>query len=237
MADGTPVGAAPSPGWTPVPDPTKLTTDAVGAAEDRLRREMATLREIIEARILALENDAELRLDALREVRPQTERQINHLRELHNERFASVALQFAERDVRTQQAVAASKEALDAALLAAKELVGQQNTSNVEAAAKAEASFTKQIDQIAVTISTLERSFTDRLTELKERIDRGEGQGEGETAAQVEARAAVAAQLAAVNSQQGTTAGQRQLLALVISGLVLLLLIVTGGFSIYAATH
>jgi hypothetical protein len=237
MADGTPVGAASSLGWTPVPDPTKLTTDAVGAAEDRLRREMATLREIIEARILALENDAELRLDALREVRPQTERQINHLRELHNEKFASVALQFAERDVRTQQAVEASKEALDAALLAAKELVGQQNTSNVEAAAKAEASFTKQIDQIAVTISTLERSFTDRLTELKERIDRGEGQGQGETAAQIEARAVAAAQLATVNSQQGATAGQRQLYALVISGLVLLLLIVTGGFSIYAATH
>jgi len=188
MADGVPQGAQALPGWTPVPDPTKLTTDAVGAAEDRLRREMSTLREIIEARILALENDAELRLVNIREIRPQTERQVKHLQELHDEKFTSIELQFKERDVRTDQAASASKQALDAALLAAKELVGQQNTANVEAAAKAEASFTKQIDQIGVIISTLEKAITDRILELKERIDRGEGQGQGERSQKVETR-------------------------------------------------
>lgn len=168
-------------GWTPVPDPTKLTTDAVNLATTQMRRELATLREIIEARILAGEHDGHLQLEGLRSVRPEIERQIKHLRELHAERFSSIELQFKERDVRTEQAATASQQALNAALLAAKELVGQQNTANVEAAAKAEASFTKQIDQIGVIISTLEKAITDRILELKERIDRGEGQGQGAT--------------------------------------------------------
>jgi hypothetical protein len=182
MADGegpvtTPEGAR--IGWTPVPDPTKLTTDAVNLATTQMRRELNTLREILEARIIAGESDSALQLEGLRTVRPEIERSIGHLQDLHDEKFKSVELQFRERDVRAEQAAVASKQALDAALTSAKELVGQQNTANVEAAAKAEASFTKQIDQIAVTISALEKGIGDRITELKERIDRGEGQGQG----------------------------------------------------------
>jgi hypothetical protein len=126
-----------------------------------------------------MDEATELRLDAMREVPDTIREQIAHLKELHNERFSSIALQFTERDTRTDQAARASKEALDAALLAAKELVGNQNAANVEAAAKAEASFTKQIDQIATIIATMEKAINDRLLELKERIDRGEGQGQG----------------------------------------------------------
>ncbi len=108
--------------------------------------------------------------------------------------------QFHERDIRLSEAATASKRAIDAALLAAKELVGQQNTSNVEAAAKAERAFTKQIDQTAVLISALEKGLTDRILELKERMDRGEGSMLGTSATQVQHRAATnsAWQIAAV---------------------------------------
>ena len=100
---------------------------------------------------------------------------IKHLEELHDEKFGSIALQFAERDVRSEQASEGAKQALDAALLAQKELVAQQNEANSAAAAKAEASFMKQIDQIGTIIQTLERALDARITELKERIDRREG--------------------------------------------------------------
>ena len=53
--------------------------------------------------------------------------------------------------------------------------MSQQNEANTVAATKSETSFTKQIDQIGTLIATLEKSLTDRITELKERIDRGEG--------------------------------------------------------------
>jgi hypothetical protein len=103
---------------------------------------------------------------------------IKHLEELHDEKFGSIAVQFAERDVRSEQASEGAKQALDAALLAQKELVAQQNEAN-SAAAKAEASFMKQIDQIGTIIQTLERALDARITELKERIDRREGSTAG----------------------------------------------------------
>jgi hypothetical protein len=211
--------AAPPSGWLPIPDPTRLTTE-------QLRRELATLREILETRLHGMDRATELvtaqaaavheeiehirdrlreetaaevvqlrglleaRLDGMdRAIRLQAEiidrvpeqrdRAIQHLSELHDEKFASIALQFAERDVRTEQATEGAKQALDAALLAQKELVAQQNEANSAAAAKAEASFTKQIDQIGTIIQTLEKALDARITELKERIDRGEGSTAG----------------------------------------------------------
>jgi hypothetical protein len=237
-----------------VPDPTKLTTDAVDKVKAELKqiiderdaqrtRDLENLRQIIEARLDASDIATDLRLEAMREVRPQTERQIFHLRELLEQRFAlsdekfeGVAQQFRERDTRTDQAATASQQALTQALIAAKELVGQQNAANVEAAAKAEASTTKQIDQITVTMAnaerassertaTVEKSLTDRLLELKERIDRGEPGAfdKGESAAMVEARAVAAAQLAVANSHQGAVANRISANALLASAVGLLI--------------
>jgi len=187
-------GLAPTPGggWVPVPDPTALTTA-------QLRRELATLRELVEAqistasasvaaRLNAMDEANELRLDAMREVPATIREQIDHLKDLHDERFSSVALQFTERDIRTEQAARASKEALDAALLAAKELVAQQNEANATAADKAEQSTIKQIDQIGIRIDTMQKALDDRLTELKERIDRGEGGDAGSASYRSERR-------------------------------------------------
>ena len=225
---------------TPIPDPTRLTTEAVSRVIDQFQRELAALREIFETRLAAIDEATRLHqkatdelpemlerrlkqsanvLDARfaaidgtvashlkwsDEIRPQTERMIAHAAGLQDEKLASMLArsdeqfnsidskfnernvwlhekfdglnkQFQERDVRTDQATRAAKDALDAALKAASELVSQQNTANVAAAAKSETSFTKQIDQIGTIISTLEKALDARITELKERIDRGEG--------------------------------------------------------------
>ena len=214
--------------WRPVPDPTRLTTE-------QLRRELATLREILETRldgmdratalansqVNVLRGEVEQTRDRLREetgadvrqlrelletrldgmdrairlhaetidrVPAERDTAIRHLAELHDEKFGSIALQFAERDVRCEQATEAAKQALDAALLAQKELVAQQNEANSAAAAKAEASFTKQIDQIGTIIQTMEKALDARITELKERIDRGEGSTSGAAGSRSERR-------------------------------------------------
>lgn len=215
-------------GWLPIPDPTRLTTE-------QLRRELATLREIIETRLHGMDRatevasaqavinrekientrdhlheetttqvaqlrellearfdgmDRAIRLHAeiIDRVPAERDRAIKHLEELHDEKFGSIALQFAERDVRSEQASEGAKQALDAALLAQKELVAQQNEANSAAAAKAEASFTKQIDQIGTIIQTLEKALDARITELKERIDRGEGSTAGAEGSRSERR-------------------------------------------------
>jgi hypothetical protein len=104
---------------------------------------------------------------------------INGLRDIYDERFQSVAKQFTERDVRTDQAATASASALAAALQAAKEAVFEQAQAAAKAAEKTELSFTKQIDQIQLQIKTIGDGFSDRIAELKERIDRGEGSDSG----------------------------------------------------------
>ncbi len=189
----------------PRPDPTKLTTDIVNAAKADLRNEAHAQRELLETRIAgvdaliatlvrqlselntfttqglrdaadsqtkAFQQSSHDRIDDIREA-------IGHLKDLHEERFNAIAQQFSERDVRGEQEKKTAQEALSAALLAQKESVAQQNDANTTAATKSETSFTKQIDQIGTLIATLEKSLTDRITELKERIDRGEGQSNG----------------------------------------------------------
>jgi hypothetical protein len=68
---------------------------------------------------------------------------------------------------------------VDAALQAAKEAVGEQNKSNALAIAKSEATFTKQIDQIGVLISTMQKGIDDKIDDMKSRLQAIEGQKKG----------------------------------------------------------
>jgi hypothetical protein len=234
-------------GWTPVPDPTRLTTDAVNAATAQWRRDLAGLRELMEARFHAIDTATKLAAKAAPDLRAEIDQMRDRLREetvatvlqlrellearfdgmdraielhaeiidklpadrdqaiahlgaLQDEKFSSIAKQFAERDIRTDQATEAAKQALDAALLAQKELVAQQNEANAVAAAKSETSFTKQIDQIGTIIQTLEKAMDARITELKERIDRGEGSTVGSASQRTETRLNTGQIIAAVGA-------------------------------------
>jgi hypothetical protein len=160
----------PGTGWTPIPDPTALTTQ-------QLLRELGALRELIGARLDGMDRAATVLSETVNRTPTVIQTEISHVRELVDERFTSIALQFRERDTRTEQAAKAGKEALDAALLAAKELVTQQNEANRGEAAKTEQNFTKQIDAQAA-----------RIDELKERIDRGEGSASGSAQTRTEGR-------------------------------------------------
>lgn len=156
----------------PIPDPTVLTTA-------QLLRELASLRELLEARLDAADEATRLRWEQMQKMPAEAKTQIAHLQALMDERFGSVFRMFEERDVRARQATEASERAVEAALQAARELVTAQSAATAEASAKAEASTTKQIDQIGAIIKTLEKAVDARITELKERIDRGEGEGAG----------------------------------------------------------
>lgn len=195
-------GSGPPGEWRPIPDPTKLTTE-------QLRREVSRLREILETRLDGMDRATELasahvtgvrkEIEQIRgRLREETATQVEQLRELLETRLdgmdRAIALQFTERDVRAEQAAESAPQALGSALSAQKELVAQQNDANSAATAKAEASFTKQIDQIGTIIQTMEKATDARITELKERIDRGEGSTAGATGSRSE-RAQVTGQI------------------------------------------
>lgn len=158
----------------PTPDPTVLTTQ-------QLHREITSVREIIETRLSAMDKAIEL-------VRTVADRQpalidmsVGKLRELHEEKFHSIAIQFAERDTRTEQTSRDSKVAVDAALQAAKEAVGEQNKSSALAIAKSEAATTKQIDAIGALIASGQKAIDDKIDDIKTRLTTIEGNKLGVT--------------------------------------------------------
>jgi cation transport regulator ChaB len=170
-----------------VTDPSALTTQ-------QLFREIGTVREIGETLIYGINQNITTRIDgmdkAIELLQTSTDRgpnmvtaSIERLQELHEEKFESIATQFKERDTRTEQTSRDSKVAVDAALQAAKEAVGEQNKSNALAIAKSEATFTKQIDQIGVLISTMQKGIDDKIDDIKTRLQAIESRklGEGET--------------------------------------------------------
>lgn len=142
----------------PVPDPSLLTTQS-------LDREIANLREFLLSQIVNLSDDLERFASGHdREHRDVVERAVNHLKELTDERFNGIQLQFAERDVRAEQAFKASTEAINAAMAAQEKAI-----------IKSEIATAKQIDAIAEVIEGAKASLSEQIRQVEKRQDRDEG--------------------------------------------------------------
>jgi hypothetical protein len=109
-------------------------------------------------------------LAAAKEAAAAIDEKTAHLQALHDEKFRSIAVQFSERDTRTEQTSRDSKVAVDAALQAAKEAVGEQNRSSALAIAKSEAATAKSIDQLQVILQTATSAIDDKISDIKERL-------------------------------------------------------------------
>ena len=175
----TPVNPADPKGSTPVPDPTLLTSQALSVAVESLkelmRAEIHGRAELVDSRFDAIDRANEL-LQKIMDAQPGiSEKLLSNLRTLHEEKFGSIQTQFQERDTRTEQTSRDSKVAVDAALQAAKEAVGEQNKSSALAIAKSEAATTKQIDQIGTLVGSTTAGLNDKIDDIKDRITRIEG--------------------------------------------------------------
>ena len=212
-------------GSRPVPDPTFLTTD-------QLRREISALKELSEIARLGIVDQLTTRLEAMDKaiilLQTTSDKMPKHVSEavqtlekLHEEKFNSIATQFRERDTRTEQAAKDSKVAIDAALQAQKEAVGEQNKSNALAISKSEAAFTKQIDQTTVIvaaqgkaldekISSMGKSLDDKISDMKDRI------GTIETSS-----------LGRITNIEGTAKGGQQVWGFVVGGIGMVATIVS----------
>jgi hypothetical protein len=159
----------------PIPDPSLLTTD-------QLRRELNALRELLEARLDAMDKATVLLRDDVIRVPTDIDRQVTNLHAFFNERFASVARQFEQREQRYHASEEANKRAIDAALASQKEMAGAQNASNAAAIIKSEASVVKQIDSIMALMTTTTTSLNDKIGIINGRLDRTEGKSTGVSA-------------------------------------------------------
>ena len=143
------------------PDPTTLTTE-------QMLREVGHVAARLDRQIAQAEEKADLRMTDLAN-------RIKHGQDVHDERFLSVAQQFQERDLRAELGKTAAKEALDAALASAKELVTSQATAQSLAQDKAEKAITDQIKSLREMVLTEVKALTLQITEIKERLARENG--------------------------------------------------------------
>jgi len=146
-------------------DPTPITRDVIN-------HEISMLRELVDQRFHASQQAIQL-LQNRADKSPSIDvvaQSVGTLDLVTSEKFRSISIQFIERDTRTEQTSRDSKVAVDAALQAAKEAVGEQNKSSALAIAKSEAATSKQIDQIGALIATLQNGMNDKIADLKDRL-------------------------------------------------------------------
>jgi len=192
-------------------DPTALTRAA-------LLREIAILEEKITLRVEGVTNTYNARLDAIDrattlfaedlkrvptaldramassriltdEQFAKVETRLAGMALLKAEQFASIQKQFEERDLRLEQAAIAAKEAVAAALQAAKEAVAEQAHSSATATQKAEATQVKSIEQQASLIRQVTDANQAQIADIKERITRIEALAIGQAGQKVEQHA------------------------------------------------
>lgn len=164
----------------PRPDPSSLTTA-------QLLRELAWLRETTQGKIEVGELDREWLKQELTKVPAMIEMQISHLEALQNKEFASIQLQFSERDVRVEQTARDTKVAVDAALMAAEKAVGKQTESFSLSIDKSERATVKLLDQQGELIRTSTEGLKENINDIKERITRLESTAVAQVVAKTDA--------------------------------------------------
>jgi hypothetical protein len=198
----------------PQPDPTRLTTLAVDRALGNFRelwdREVAAINKATELvakdseRIAAaqernrelLRQDVQRQLDALREL---LETKIASTRDVRDERFKAISVQFAERDVRAEQTDKERRLSLDAALAAAKEAVAEQQKANGLAIGKSEETTKERLDSLERLMETNITALRESYADLKSRLDRGGGHEEAQKESKVDSRANIGLYLLAAS--------------------------------------
>lgn len=150
------------------------------------------LEDKIVTRLVAEEKNIDKLVSQFERVPDIVDRSIMQLNAVHAEKFNSIQTQFRERDTRAEQTSKDSKTAVDAALQAAKEAVGEQNKSSALAITKSETATTKQIDQIYTLIAASNKSTDEKINDLKGRLDQSVGQEVGVKAVKDDSKAWIA---------------------------------------------
>lgn len=162
MAETTPV----------VPHNKHEETDPSALATQALWREVSHLKELIFVKLDGANKAADVAHVCF-------EQRLNDEARLRDEKFATIQTQFRERDVRVEQTARDTKVAVDAALQAAEKARTSSNDAFDKSISKSESATTKQIDQQAVQMTTSNTALGVQITDLKERLTRLEGKGEG----------------------------------------------------------
>lgn len=163
----------------PVPDPTVLTTSQLLRVTGSLRDYIDGKMEVLETRLFAIDRATELLNETVNRVPTETQTAIGRIQDLMDEKFKSIEVQFRERDTRQERESRDNKVAVDAAFAAQKEAAAKQDESNAKAIDKSERATAETILKVQDLAKTQNDAMRDKYDELKDRINRADGKGEG----------------------------------------------------------
>lgn len=146
-------------GSRPIPDPTVLTTDAVNQAIAVARDYTDGQIAILVQRIHGMDIANQLLNEEVNRVPSKLSQAVENIEKVMDERFASIATQFKERDIRAEREARDNKVAVDAAFAAQKEAAAKQDEANAKAIDKSERATSETIK----TNQELTKSTTDAL--------------------------------------------------------------------------
>lgn len=156
----------------PIPDPTVLTTEQllreIGNVREVTKGELDVLRE----RLRGIDTATELLGESMNRVPSEVDKQISHLRELDEEKFRSIAVQFLERDTRSERESKDNKVAVDAAFAAQKEAASKEGESNQKAIDKSEKATAETLNKQADLFKSKNDALDAQIADLKDRVGR-----------------------------------------------------------------
>jgi len=159
-------------GSRPVPDPTVLTTQAVDRAMRDENRWVESQIDILAQRLDGMDKANDLRLRRLDHVPDQIDSAVSHLRDVVEQKFINVGNGFVALQERMAEQKKDTKDAVDAAFLAAKDAVNLQTEASEKSIAKSEAGTTKQIDSLGVQATTAIDALKEQINDLKLEVSR-----------------------------------------------------------------
>jgi hypothetical protein len=175
--------------WTPIPDPTLLTTEQSNRLREEMYRAVAGLREILEARLLAQE-------DATDRFREGLNRDLNvHVDTIKSlfegklqgfiletrEKFTGVMQRFTSFENRVDTFEHTNKAAIDAAFNANQKVSDAASLANDRAIGKSETATKEKIDALQALLTGSINDIRGQIAALTSRLDRSEGQSSGAT--------------------------------------------------------
>lgn len=186
----------PNGGSRPVPDPTKLTDEAIAKSVKALTDYVDGQLEVRDERLRGIDKATELRLSGLVDYSPEIDIKVAHVKELLQEqnaatgRFAAAEVAHLREvdDIRFQAAERlAGREselnalALAAAFAAQKEASAKEAEYTRIASLKSESGVVQAIDKLGELFATQTRGLGDKVDDLKDRVGRIESTKVGAT--------------------------------------------------------
>ena len=110
------------------PDPTVLTIEAIDRRERALHEYVDGQVGIIQERLRGIDTATNVLNETVNRVPTDMQKEVSHVREITEEKFDSVSIQFKERDTRQEREARDNKVAVDAAFAAQKEAARTRRT-------------------------------------------------------------------------------------------------------------